>query len=795
MQRLRVFLTIFCISSVFTIPNLIELPIQAQSQNTSQAKQLLEQAAFFVQSNQLLAAQTKLEQALRVALENKDFKEQKDALTSLGIVYYRQGRYIQAMEFLQRSQSISGDVSQNGKLLSSQGLVALELGDYRQALTNFQQAQGTQIQDIDEENRNQIGLGEAYRYLGLYAQSLEVLQQSVRVAGDLTSRGICLNAIGDVYFDLGEYASALDYYQQALALRQSIGDLYGVARTQNNLGRTYNKLGKFSQALEFYQSALDRANSLGDEFGRVNALNNLGLIYAVTGKNAQALSYLQQALGGDNIGRIQTLNNLGWLHTKLGKYPEARNFYEQALAWARKNGDRTGEATALSGLGETFLKSKEPIKAIESLKAAISVFESLRPGLRDEQKVAIFETHAYTYELLQTALVGQRDYAGALIATERGRAQAFVELLAQRLSPSNQTEGVTPLTLSQIQATAKQHQATIVSYSIINNESELYIWVVAPNGKLNFRQLDLKKAGISAPNPPLLTNFVTTLRGQILAKKTPTKTITASTRNAYKLLIQPIADLLPTDARSRVIFIPQGSLFLVPFPALQDSTGKFLIEQHTISIAPSIQALSLLQLKPQTNKSKVLIVGNPKPMPANLPALPGAETEALAVAKLFKTPALIGSQATKTAVSDRMTKAQIIHLATHGFFDDRQGLESSLALVATNGDGLLTAGEILDLKLQASLVVLSACNTGRGQITGDGVIGLSRSLLSSGASRVVVSLWSVPDLPTAALMREFYGNLNKKNDNAQALRQAMLTTMKKTPSPRDWAGFVLIGVP
>lgn len=793
MQRLRVFLTILCISSVVTVSNFIELPVQAQ------AEQLLEQAAFLVQSNQLLAAQTKLEQALRLALENRDFTGQKDALTSLGVVYYRQGRYVQAMDFLQRSQSIPGNVIQKGKLLSAQGLVYLELGEYRQALTSFQLAQGMQIGDISEENRNQIGLGEAHRYLGLYAQSLQILQQSLRVAGDRTDRGQTLNAIGDVYFDLGEYESALDYYQQALALRQSIGDRYGMARTQNNLGRTYSKLGKLSQSLEFYQLALNLANSLGDEAGKVNALNSLGLIYGETGKNDQALNYFQQALGGKNIGRIQTLNNLGWLHSKLGKYLEARDFYEQAIAWARKNGDRTGEAQALNGLGATLLKSGELLKAIESLKLGISVFESLRPRLRDEQKVAIFETQAYAYQTLQTALVGQGDYAGALIAAERGRARAFVELLAKRLSAAAQMEAVNPLSLKQIQATAKQHQATLVSYSIINNEanqeSDLYIWVVAPNGKLTFRALDLKKTGIVTKNPQLLTNFVTILRGQILGKKTINKTVIASTRDAYKFLIQPVAELLPTDPQARIIFIPQGSLFLVPFAALQDSTGKFLIEQHTISIAPSIQALSLIQPKPQTNKLDVLVIGNPKPMPANLPALPGAETEALAVAQLFNTQALIGRQATETAVSSRMSKAQIIHLATHGLFDDRQGLESSLALVAAQGDGLLTAREILDLKLQASLVVLSACNTGRGRITGDGVIGLSRSLLSSGASRVVVSLWSVPDLPTAALMTELYRNLNKKNDNAQALRQAMLLAMKKNSSPRDWAGFVLIGVP
>lgn len=107
---------------------------------------------------------------------------------------------------------------------------------------------------------------------------------------------------------------------------------------------------------------------------------------------------------------------------------------------------------------------------------------------------------------------------------------------------------------------------------------------------------------------------------------------------------------------------------------------------------------------------------------------------------------------------------------------------------------MLTASEILDLKLNAELVVLSACDTGRGRITGDGVIGLSRSLITAGVPSVIVSLWSVPNAPTAELMTEFYRNWpEKKLDKAQALRQAMLTTMKTHPNPKNWAAFTLIG--
>lgn len=789
-MHLRVFTTLCVCLSVLALPSETwQTSVQAQSLNNNRASELLKQADFFIESNQFLAAQTKLEEALRLYQASKDPNGQRETLVDLGIVYYRQGRNQRALDYLQQAEAISGNSSQRGRLLSSQGLVYLELGDYYRALTNFQQAQGTQLQDLPRENRNQIGLGEAYRYIGAYSQALQVLELALRVPGEKSDRAVALNAVGDVYFDLGQYEQSLDYYEQALALRLSIGDRFGVARVQNNLGRVYGELGKFSQSLEFYQQSLNLVNSLGDEVGRVNTLNSLGLIYVQTGDNDRALSYWQQALSNNNIGRVQTLNNLGYLYRKLGKYPQSKDYYEQALAWARKNGDRTGIAKALTGLGETFLKSGNIPQAIQSLQEGTSVFESLRPGLRDEQKVTIFETQAYAYRLLQTALVAKKDYAGALIASERGRARAFVELLAKRASPVATENATSPLNIKQIQATAAQYQATLVSYSIIDNE--LYIWVMNPKGNLALRRSKLP--GLNANK----NQQVVQLREKILTKKTSTKAVTAASHEAYKFLIEPIADLLPTDPQARVVFIPQSSLFLVPFPALQDSAGKYLVEKHTISIAPSIQALSLLKVRsPVSTKPNVLIVGNPHPLPVKLPLLPGAEAEAKAVAQLFDTTALMGTEPTETNVAAKMSFAQIVHLATHGFFDDRQGLASSLAFVASgDADGLLTAEEMLDMKLQANLVVLSACNTGRGKITGDGVIGLSRSLLSAGVSSVVVSLWAVPDLPTAALMSEFYRNLNKKTDKAQAMRQAMLLTMKQTPSPRDWAGFVLIGVP
>ncbi|NJQ98441.1 MAG: hypothetical protein HC784_14310 [Hydrococcus sp. CSU_1_8] len=118
--------------------------------------------------------------------------------------------------------------------------------------------------------------------------------------------------------------------------------------------------------------------------------------------------------------------------------------------------------------------------------------EYLRPGLRDDQKISLFETQSSLYGSWQTALVEQGNYNQALEVAERGRARAFVELLAQRLSDRSDLDATIKFpTVAEIQAIAKSQQATLVTYSIVSN-SEIYVWVIQPNGNIGFKRLDLK---------------------------------------------------------------------------------------------------------------------------------------------------------------------------------------------------------------------------------------------------------------------------------------------------------------
>jgi CHAT domain-containing protein len=451
---------------------------------------------------------------------------------------------------------------------------------------------------------------------------------------------------------------------------------------------------------------------------------------------------------------------------------------------------------------------------------------------------------AQANRLLHT-LIAQNKTDAALEIVERNRARALLELFASRLSSNVRAQNFTaqqvsiaPLTIEQIKQTAREHRATLVEYSIINDdvqgkqqtqESDLLIWVISPSGEVTLRRVNLKpllKQNTSLSDLIITTREAIGLRSSGLdstvekrqfkdkqsfaAPKghlgvTPReKPGTNGLQQLYQLLIQPIADLLPSDPNARVIFIPQDSLFLVPFAALQDATGKYLIEHYSILTAPSIQVLQFThQQRQRVGYGEFLVVGNPAmsnvpPKPGErsplLPNLPGAEQEAKTIAQLLNTQAIIGKDATKAAILEKMPRARIIHLATNAIADNERGIGSAIALAPSGNDnGLLTAEEIQNLKLNAELVVLSGCDTGLGKITADGVIGLSRSFIAAGVPSAIVSLGDVSDEATAFLMSEFYRNLQQNSDKAQALRQAMLMTMKNYPNPLDWGAFTLIG--
>jgi CHAT domain-containing protein len=280
------------------------------------------------------------------------------------------------------------------------------------------------------------------------------------------------------------------------------------------------------------------------------------------------------------------------------------------------------------------------------------------------------------------------------------------------------------------------------------------------------------------------------------------------------------------DPATELVIIPQGPLTLVPFASLPLGRSRSALADpfgapHPARLAPSLRALREAEGRPAVlNRAggaqrlrRSLVVGNPtmpsvtsfSGAPVRLAALPNAATEAKWLAGRLGSAWLTAGQASEWTVRRRLTSAPLIHLATHGyaFSSEARSRQSFVALAPGRGhDGVLSVGEVVDdpaIRLEAELVVLSACQTGLGDLRqAEGTVGLQRAFLAKGARSVLVSLWSVSDAVTSLLMRRFYTHWlddRQQVSKAEALRLAQ-EDVRATPGyqhPRFWAAFQLVG--
>ncbi|MEM6252452.1 MAG: CHAT domain-containing tetratricopeptide repeat protein [Cyanobacteria bacterium P01_D01_bin.156] len=810
-------------------------PTTFTTENSAQTQ--YQQGRSFLQLGNSRAALRPLEMAVELYRQAGDPVGEHNSLIDLSFAYYRLGNYNRAQQILNQTEQPSlpsaAFLPQRNRQFLMQALIWLEQGNISRSWQRLRQVQPGLLPDFAERNRVNLALGEIYRHTGQYSRAITTLQATLSRSSDRVDRARAQGEMANIHYTLGDYDQAEVSYEAALATAKSMGYWQGIPRYLNGLGHVYLQRQAYAQARDAYLEARQVAISFGQWHELASILNSLGELYAEQGQFNKALDTFTEALGyrdkyvGPEYSR--TLSHLGQLHLARQQPETALEYYTNAYAWASNNYDEIGQITALSGLANIERSQGNRSKAEKTLYEALEKFEALQPGLQDINKISLFETQSYLYDQFQQLLIEQGNVKAALEVSERGRARAFAELLANQSTETTATAAVENLTIDQIKTLAKQQSATLVQYSMIRQpslgrsrfeERTLLIWVVQPSGDIHFEQVDLTQQPGSIKTLLQASQDSLGVRGfnawgqsfqTAQAIKNP-----EHLQQLYRVLVEPIEQYLPTSSTEKVIVVPHRELFLVPFPALQSSEGTYLIENHTLVTTPSLQTLTILQqrLAKRPGESLVVgvdrsavIVGNPEmpsvpirlggpPMP--LTPLPGAEAEAVAIAPLLNTDPLLGAAATEAIVRERLADADIIHLATHGLLDEQQGLSSAIALTPVSNDpsddGLLTAQEVMQLNLKADLVVLSACNTGRGRITGDGVVGLSRSFLAAGANNLVASLWAVPDEATAMLMTEFYNQLQTEPDKAVALRKAMLATLEKHPNPRDWAAFFLIGL-
>lgn len=607
-----------------------------------------------------------------------------------------------------------------------------------------------------------------------------------------------------------------DFLGVAYALAGNKADAQKIANSLQNVSITVmNGPPKYSALARIYMALKEYDNAL-------RAIKNPDA--KVTG--------LVTAFFNQTFQEIPKLYILSKSLYETGNIKEAKEGYDQLLGHP--------QIEQIGGIYWIVLLDRAKISLVEGqksvaedmLKKAIDVIEKQRSSINSEAgRIGFVGDKQTAYAELTALLLADRRYAAAFAYVERAKARALVDLLASQKDIN--VRGGQPqqikTTLAQLDK-VEDNLAVVAQVADKENQNKSRAVVLALKKDLQEKEPELATlvtvttpatAEIQSkltPEETLLEYYFTgknwyvfiLTSGSITAQKLPItdlerniealrKTITAHnsigysqyTQALHRQLFAPIAPVIKTK---KLIIVPHGALHYLPFSALSDGK-EYLIDRFSLRTLPSASVLSFLQARTKkTEAGTALILGNPN-LGNPKYDLKFAQDEALAIRKILpKSKVLLGSEATETSLKTYGSQYSFIHLAAHGTFDMDKPLNSALLLAKDkDNDGILRAGDLYNLSLNADLVTLSACETALGKVaTGDDVVGFTRGFLYAGARSLISSLWQVDDQATRDLMVNFYNNLSKMSKD-EALRQAQRKVKKQYPHPYYWAAFMLTG--
>jgi CHAT domain-containing protein/tetratricopeptide (TPR) repeat protein len=681
------------------------------------------------------------------------------------------------------------------------------------------------------------------------------------IPDDAGPLGTVYNSVGRLYRAHGQLQAALEYQLKALALHERGKNTFFLMQSLNAVSAVYQMLGDNDKARMYVERAVTIAEQSGSpriqDFLRANLAN----ILAALGEYSRAVELLEGVIArGADTNLTGRYLQLSQALRKLGRFDAALRAAETAmtrcLAVERETGNRFECLSVFVSRAEAHLSRGNAAAALDDITVALDRIESERARLlpSDFFKQDFLRMRERHYSLAIRLQLEQGHAVEALETAELARSRAFIDLLASRdvkVKPRDDS-AASPLTFrgnalpfaprelsslatapparaADLAAIARRLKSTLLVYWIA--EDQLFIWVVGPDGGIRTARIDVLESKLRAlirstlpfedtPGPVRPAMGVATRGGGQLGLQAPRAN---AWRELYDLLIRPVRSALPGRPGSLLTIVPHGALAGLPFAALQNERGRYLLEDFTLHYAPAGAVLQFTagRRRADARSGPVLIVADPVvPKTARLgrPLRPlsGARVEARAIARQLSSgrrTLLIGSDATEPRVAAAAAHQAVIHFATHAIVRDDAPFESFLALAADGAaDGLLTAEEIYRLNLDADLVVLSACRSGGGPVSADGVAAFARAFIYAGSPSVVASVWDVPDQATTTLVASFYRRWLAGASKSSALRAAqlqMLTALRAgrmtvttaagpivlPEHPIFWAGFVLIGEP
>ena len=776
---------------------------------------------------------------------------------NLGTVYQSLGEYGKAEEFQRKALALRKEIGdKQGEAVSygNLGTVYQSLGEYGKA-EEFQRKALALIKETGDKQGEATcygNLGSVYESLGEYGKAEEFQRKALALRkkiGDKQGEVKSYGNLGTVYQSLGEYGKAEEFHRKALALEKEIGDKQGEAASYGNLGTMYESLGEYGKAEEFQRKALALRKEIGDKQGEATCYGNLGSVYESLGEYGKAEEFQRKALAltkeiGDKQGEATCYGNLGSLFNSLGKHPEAKEHHEKALAMSKEIGDISSEAAWHLHLAyDAISKQNSSLQheIILNLRESINKCEKIRSflGSKDQFKISFLDLCHSRYHLLSAMFCGSGNAKEAVCVLELGRARALADLISG-LHSAEQQNSSNPPSWAEIERIVKKESNCSFLY-ISYFGQYMFLWVLNGNKPILFRKINVNECFVTKglkrnvdevfsqesfrrfnflPQEHCEDRSLSSLKVSDSTLESTEGGHLAACRlveeeeeeilqplptgaERYKMIIAPVADFLD---QPELIIVPDSSLYKVPFAALKDESGNCLSEDYRIRIVPSLTTLGLIQGSPSDYHSRTgaLIVGEPDVRDVSykgclgiLSRLPSAREEAEMIGKLVGAEPLLWKEATKKAVLQNIHSVSLIHFAAHG---DAERGEIALAPqhpfngIPTEKDYLLTMADISQVQLRAKLVVLSCCHSAQGQVRAEGVVGIARAFLGSGARSVLVALWAIPDKATKELMSRFYEHLIRGESASESLHQAMKWMRNNGYSHvRDWASFMLIG--
>jgi CHAT domain-containing protein/tetratricopeptide (TPR) repeat protein len=784
-------------------------------------------------------AQEILERNLQYTIEvhGAGHFEVANAYNNLGLNFYEQGDFAKALVYFEKAlairlQHFKPDHHLIASLYNNIGNCHRRRKDFVKAFFYCSRGLEIRLKAFGPYHRevadsyNDLGL--YYEAIGDYAQALVQYRQALEIDRQLDDEPSVFVAdsylrMGRCFFQEGDLDQARAYYEKALQFKQkALGSLHPeVAEVLTELGRCYPDHPE--RGLVYVDRAM-KALRL-DRAGRVNqmqvtaplqalrTLNVEGELHLALYRQSGAEPWLQEAHSTFQMARrVIERTRRGYQEpgSKQLLLDQFFQIFEHSIEVAQALYERHGDRQYLEEALVIAENSKNVLLNEAVQKAHANEFAGIPQVLVQRENDLLLDINYYEAQTLLETQKGEKgdakllDFFREKLFQRKSAYYSLLDTLAVRYPDYYELRyGKPDFSLVRLQARLATGNETLVEY--FAGDRLLFLFVVNPDTIALFAR----------PGGDSLHALIRDLRQQIFTFD-PLAGDLVEARQAfvrtalplYQNLIAPFAPLIRSEG---LIIVPDGLLGHLPFECLltrQPGPGgswkdlPYLIHQYRVSY--QYTASLLITGRPESElpaKARVLALAPAFDATTGLKPLHYNQEEVRAIHKQIPGRYLLGSEATEAAFRQWAGEYRVVHLATHAQANDTIGAQSYLAFSAppdTSQGAFLFLRDLYNLRLDADMVVLSACETGMGEWQrGEGIVSLGRGFLYAGARSIVTTLWSVDDRPSAWIMGRFYRELKEGYPKDEALRRAKLEYLQANSAlrahPLFWAAYIPLG--